>query len=159
MRRPAPQSPVLPRRVKTHRGCSSLELSVREKGRYISALKHFHFYPVVISQGHFSAVVRLLFFLPLCLKVWKSNRNSKEICPLGERETDKMLSMYKVNKQTKKRNLSLFFSLFHSQLQQGAGFSEKCACFKSIVSPLDLKVIPLNIFFSLSHDVSCIFSL
>lgn len=68
-----------------------------------------------------------------------------------------MLSMYKVNKQTKKRNLSLFFSLFHSQLQQGAGFSEKCACFKSIVSPLDLKVILLNFFFPF-HMVCPVYS-
>lgn len=84
------------------------------------------------------------FYFPSCLKVWLSNRNSKEICPLGER--DKTLSVYKVNKQRRKKNLNSFFSLFYLQLQQGAGFSKKCACFKSVVLPLDLKVRLLNFF-------------
>lgn len=96
-----------------------MELLVHGKARYISALKHLHFYPVVISRGHFSAVLKLLFFFPFCPKAWKSNRNSKEICPLGERQTDKMLSMYKVNKQKKKEKL--IFVIFTFSLATTTG--------------------------------------
>lgn len=56
---------MFPRRVKTDGGCSNLELPVCERGRYVLALKCFHFYPVIISQGHFYTVLRLLFFLLL----------------------------------------------------------------------------------------------
>lgn len=65
-----------------------------------------------------------------------------------------MLSVYKVNKQTQKRNLNSFCSLFHLQLQ-GAGFSEKCTCFKSVVPPLDLKVRLLNIFIFFPLHMIC----
>lgn len=65
MKWPILQSPVLPHIAQAYGGCSSVELLVHGKARYISALKHLHFYPVVISRGHFSAVVKLLFFLPL----------------------------------------------------------------------------------------------
>lgn len=59
------ESPASPHSKDFYGGCSSVELSLCEKGRYISVLKHFHFHPAVISQGCLSAVFRLLFLFPL----------------------------------------------------------------------------------------------
>lgn len=95
------------------------------------------------------------FYFPSCLKVWLSNRNSKEICRLGER--DKMLSVYKVNKETRKRNLNSFFSLFHLQLQQRSWLFRKVHVLSKLC-PLWISRSDSLIFFFPLHMVCLVYS-
>lgn len=122
-------------------GCLSLGLSVHEKGTYISDPKQFHFCAVVISRGHFSS----LDCSSVCLQVWTSNRNSKEICPLGEWEMDSV--QYAKSASRKRETYLCSFHVFffsHLQLQYAAVSFCFCFCFQKSVCILN-QLCPLKV--------------
>lgn len=136
MRYSVPRSPVLPHRTRTY--------GVPQLGIISPWKRNIHFSSKAVPLlccCNFTETFLQLRLLFCHLQVWTSNRNSEEICLLGEWE---MGSMQYAKSASRKRETYLcsfhffFFSTCNYNMQLlvfGFFFSEQCACFKPIVSP------------------------